>query len=122
MSAVNIKSKKAIKELTADDLQAIVQKAVHEAMRAEITSVRVDSRGYLIFPNEAEYAAYLETQKGKLPSEVKAVFIDAQGFRVRYSDFEPTPKKAKELEEARKGPTIPHEVVRERLRALGLKV
>jgi hypothetical protein len=33
-----------------------------------------------------------------LPSEVKAIFIDPQGFRVRYSDFEPTPKKAREIE------------------------
>ncbi|MEW5717813.1 MAG: hypothetical protein AB1817_04230 [Chloroflexota bacterium] len=84
-------------------------------------SVHLESRGYLIFPNEAEYAAYLKTQPDKLPSEVKALFIDPQGFRVRYSDYEPTPKKARELRERKKEPTVPASVVWEELRKLGVE-
>jgi hypothetical protein len=95
---------------------------MREVLREEITSVRLDPRGYLIFPNEAEYAAYLETQTGKLPSEVKAYFIDPQGYRVHYSDYEPTPRKARELAERKKEPTVSHEVVRKRLRELGVRV
>lgn len=122
MSAMNLGDKQLAKELTADDLKEIVRSAVREVLREEITSVRLDSRGYLIFPNEAEYAAYLETQKDKLPSEVKALFIDEQGFRVRYSDYEPTPKKARELDAARGEQTVPDTVVRDDLQKFGLKV
>lgn len=121
MSAMNLRDKELAKELTADDLKEIVRSAVREVLREEITSVRLDSRGYLIFPNEAEYAAYLETQKDKLPSEVKALFIDEQGFRVRYSDYEPTPKKARELDAARREQTVPDTVVRDDLQKFGLK-
>src|SRR5574341_1664119 len=115
MSAMNLGDKQLAKELTAGDLKEIVRSAVREVLREEITSVRLDSRGYLIFPNEAEYAAYLETQKDKLPSEAKALFIDEQGFRVRYSDYEPTPKKARELDAARRERTVPDTVVRDDL-------
>ena len=62
----------------------------------------IDDEGYLIFSNEMAYAKYLDKQKGKLPSEVRAYFIDEHGLKVVYSDYEPTPEKAKELAETRK--------------------
>ena len=95
---------------------------MRETLREEFAPVSVDPRGYLVFPNEEQYAAYLGAFPDKLPSEVKAYFIDPQGFRVHYSDYEPTPKKARELDAARNEPTVPHEVVREQLRKLGVKV
>lgn len=122
MGAMSLKTKRSVIQLTANDLKEVVQAAVHEALREEIASVHVDSRGYIIFPNEEEYAAYLKTQPDKLPSEIKALFIDSQGFRVHYSDYEPTPKKARELRRRKTEGTVPHEIVRERLRALGVKV
>jgi len=122
MSAMSVKTKRPLNQLTTNDLKEVVQAAVHEALRAEIASVHVDSRGYIIFPNEEEYAAYLKTQPDKLPSEIKASFIDPQGLRVHYSDYEPTPKKARELDAARRGPTVPDAIVRAELRKLGVKV
>lgn len=62
----------------------------------------IDDEGYLVFSGERAYAEYLGKQKGKLPSEVQAYFIDENGLKVVYSDYEPTPEKARELAEARK--------------------
>lgn len=121
MSAVNLKAKRPIEQLTAEDLREIVRTAVQDALHDQVTSVRVDPRGILIFPNESQYAAYLKTQPGKLPSEFNACFIDSQGFRVRYSDYEPTPKKTRELKKRGKEPTVPAEVVWEELRKLGVE-
>jgi len=42
-------------------------------------------KGYLVFLSEEAYADYLEKQGGKLPSEIKAYFIDEQGYKVFYS-------------------------------------
>ena len=120
--SLNVKTKRTVSALTPRDLEQIVQRAVRQALHDEIKSVRVDPRGYLIFPNEQEYAAYLKTQPDKLPSEVKAYFIDPQGFRVHYSDYELTPKKARELANRKDEPAVPHDVVRERLRKLGVRV
>ena len=105
-----------------NQLRQVIKSIVHQALREEIQSVCLDSQGTLIFPNEKEYTAYLDKQKGKLPSEVNAVFIDEHGFRFRYSDFEPTPKKARELREARNELTVPDHVVRDELRKLGVKI
>jgi hypothetical protein len=62
----------------------------------------IDDDGYLVFSSERAYAEYLNKQKGKLPSEVQAYFIDEHGLKVVYSDYEPTPEKARELAETRK--------------------
>jgi hypothetical protein len=59
----------------------------------------IDAEGYLVFCSERAYTEYLDKQKGKLPSEVRAYFMDEQGVRVVYSDYEPTPEKARELAE-----------------------
>jgi predicted flavoprotein YhiN len=118
--AVNLKAKRLAREWTRTEIESIVQNAMRQVLREEINSVRVDTRGYLIFPNETEYAAYLKTQLDKLPSEIKAVYIDPQGFRVRYSDYEPTPKKSRELRERKKEPTVPAQAVWEELRKLGV--
>lgn len=62
----------------------------------------IDDEGYLIFSSERAYTEYLDKQKGKLPSEVQACFLDEHGLKVVYSDYEPTPEKARELAETRK--------------------
>ena len=120
--SLNAKMQRTISAMTPHDLEQVIQRAVRQALRDEIKSVQVDPRGYLIFPNEEEYAAYLKMQPDKLPSEVKAYFIDPQGFRVHYSDYELTPKKARELANRKNEPTVSHKVVRERLRKLGVRV
>jgi len=59
---------------------------------------------------------------GKLPSEVRAYFIDEQGYKAFYSDWVPTPEYARELEEARKESTVDAEEVWEDLRKLGVDI
>ncbi|MBI5651776.1 MAG: hypothetical protein HZC40_15235 [Chloroflexi bacterium] len=118
--AVNLKAKQLAREWTRTEIESIVQNAMRQVLREEINSVRVDTRGYLIFPNETEYAAYLKTQPDKLPSEIKAVYIDPQGFRVRYSDYEPTPKKARALDAARKERTVSYKKIRATLKSRGV--
>ncbi|HID87626.1 MAG TPA: hypothetical protein EYP55_09670 [Anaerolineae bacterium] len=71
-----------------------------EVIRQE-RQYHIDDEGYLVFSSERAYAEYLDKQKGKLPSEVQAYFIDEQGLKVVYSDYEPTPEKARELAETR---------------------
>jgi len=61
----------------------------------------IDDEGYLVFSSERAYTEYLGKQKGKLPSEIQAYFIDEQGLKVVYSDYEPIPEKARELAETR---------------------
>ena len=41
--------------------------------------------------------------------------MDPHGFKVHYSDYEPTPEKARELEEIRREPTVDGETVFEEL-------
>ncbi len=121
MSALKTRSIGSLSRLGNNQLRQMVRSVVHQVLREEIQTVCLDSQGTLIFPNEAEYAVYLDRQKGKLPSEVNAIFIDEQGFRVRYSDYVPTPKKARELDKARREPTVPAEVVWKELEKLGVK-
>lgn len=121
MSAVNLKTKKSQVELTPQELMEMMRTTMRQVLREEIASVRVDPQGYLIFPNEKEYATYLKTQSDKLPSEIKAYFIDPQGFRVHYSDSELTSKKARELKERKKEPTLPADQVWNELRKFGVE-
>lgn len=121
MSAVSLKTKRPVNGYSPAELKRIMQDAMRQVLREEITSVRVDARGYLIFPNEAEYAAYLETQPDKLPSDVKASYIDPQGFRVHYSDYEPTLKKARELRKRKNERSVSGDIVWEELRKLGVE-
>lgn len=122
MGALTLKTKRPSVKDSREELKKMMRVIARQVLREELTSVQVDSRGYVVFPNEEEYVAYLKTQPDKLPSEIKAYFIDPQGFRVHFGDYEPTPKKARELRERKKTGTVSHEIVRERLRALGVKV
>ncbi len=83
-----------VSSLTASDLKELIKEAIREER-----GYYLDEEGYLIFANEVAYSAYLDKQEGKLPSEVKARFIDEQGYIAFYSDWEPTPEKARELAE-----------------------
>lgn len=49
-------------------------------------TVYVDRKGYIVFSAEEAYADFLTRQDGKLPSEVKACFINAQGLKATYDD------------------------------------
>lgn len=121
MSSVNLGMNRSVKQMTAAEIKELVANAVRETLREELTAVHVDSRGYLIFPNETSYVAFLKTQPDKLPSEIKAYFMDEQGLRVHYSDFELTPKKSRELRMARKQKATSDTELWKQLRELGVE-
>ena len=84
-------------QMSAGDLKELIRQVIREEQ-----SFHLDDEGYLAFHNEAAYAAYLDTQPDKYPSEIRAYYIDERGFKIHYSDYEPTPEKARELKEARR--------------------
>ena len=90
-----------IASLTLRDLKDWIQELARQTVREE-RSYYLDAEGYLVFTNEKDYATYLKRQPDKYPGEIKSYFIDKHGLKVCYSDYEPTPEKAKELKEARK--------------------
>ncbi len=90
----NLALDRPVSSLTASDLKELIREVLREEREYYL-----DEEGYLVFAHEAAYSAYLDRQEGKLPSEVKARFIDEQGYIAFYSDWEPTPEKAKELDE-----------------------
>jgi hypothetical protein len=104
--------------LTLRELRDIIR----EVVREEVSSRwRVDKDGNLIFLFEEDYAAYLAKQKSKLPSGVRAYFIDEQGFTVRYADEVPTAKTWRRIEDAKReiaeGKGLSLGEVRQRLRS-----
>lgn len=86
-------------EITVRHLRELIREIVREEWRRPLY---VDSEGYLVFPDEGAYVAYLDAHPDRYPSEVRAYYLDEHGFKIRYSDWEPTPEKARELEEARR--------------------
>ena len=86
-------------DMTVGELRALIREVLEEEWRRDYY---IDEEGSLVFFSEEVYADYLDKQKGKLPSEVNAYFFDEQGWRCFYSDWEPTPEKARELDEARR--------------------
>ncbi len=110
---------RVVGELTVDEMRALLREVLEEERRRDYY---IDDEGTLVFFSEEAYAEYVDKQKGKLPSEVNAYFFDKQGYKCFYSDWVPTPEKARELEEARNEPTVPAEVVWQELRDLGVDI
>jgi predicted HTH domain antitoxin len=90
---------RSVGDMTVGELRALLREILEEEWRRDYY---IDEEGSLVFFSEEAYASYLDKQEGKLPSEVNAYFFDEQGFRAIYCDYEPTPEKARELDEARK--------------------
>jgi len=108
-----------VSNLTIGDLKELIREVIREELE---NSFYIDAEGYLVFASEKAYADYLDKQMGKLPGEVRAYFIDEQGFKCRYSDFEPTTKKVEELSKIKTELTIEGEQVWKELRDLGVDV
>lgn len=94
----NLSPERLVSSLTVGELLELVR----ELLRKE-QEYYLDEEGYLVFNEEEAYAAYLEKQGGKFPSEVKAYFIDEQGYKCYYSDWELIPERAEELKEVERG-------------------
>ena len=102
-----------------EDVLTAIRRVLREEQRWD---AYLDDDGYWVFANENAYRRYLNRQKGKSPSEVKAYYLDAHGLKIRYSDWEPTPEKARELESARRETTVPAEMVWAELREMGVEI
>lgn len=80
MGAVNLKTKKPVSQLTASDLKETVRTAGREVMREEITSVHVDSRGYLIFPLKQNTQRTLKRQRASCRARSKRFSLTRRAF------------------------------------------
>jgi hypothetical protein len=110
---------RSVGDMTVGELRALLREILEEERRRDYY---IDEEGTLVFFSEEAYADYLDKQEGKLPSEVNAYFFDEQGFKAVYCDYEPTPEKARELDEVKNEPTVPAEVVWQELRGLGVDI
>jgi hypothetical protein len=90
---------RSVGEMTVGELRALIRAVLEEERSRDCY---IDEEGSLVCFNEEAYASYLDKQEGKLPGEVNAYFFDEQGWRCFYSDWEPTPEKARELDEAKR--------------------
>jgi hypothetical protein len=90
---------RSLGDMTVGELRTLIREVLEEERHRDYC---IDEEGRLVFFSEEAYADYFDKQKGKLPSEVNAYFFDEQGFKAVYCDYEPTPEKARELDEARK--------------------
>lgn len=110
-----------ISELTIEDLRVFMESLMRDVLRDYEIRRRdyfIDDEGYLCFDDEQAYAQYLEKQ-GKLPSEVKACFIE-EGGKIVYSDEELLPETSARLDEIRRQiesgvPMTEHDALRQRL-------
>jgi len=108
---------RSVGELTLRELRDFIRQVIREE---GFSRWRTDQDGNRLFLFEEDYAAYLATQKDKLPSEVAAYFIDEQGFTVRYADEAPTAKTRQRMARAKReiaaGKGLTLEEARQRLR------
>lgn len=117
----NYRPERPLTSLTLGDLTALLKALIREAVRAELPFY-LDADGYLVFRNEQDYAAYLEKQSGRLPSQIKAYYIDDAGWKVYYSDEEFSPEYKKRVDTLCESPTVPADEVWAELHQLGVKV
>ena len=88
----------SISNMTLGELKEFIKNIIREERWGKCY---LDDDDWLTFCDEENYARYLATQKEKLPSEIKACFLDEQGFRVYHSDYMPTDKKRQQLKQAK---------------------
>jgi hypothetical protein len=88
---------KTVAEMSVEELKELIRQVV-----AEQREYFLDEEGWLVFTSEEAYARYLERHPDKMPSELKACFIDENGVKAYYSDYELTEEGLRRLEEARK--------------------
>jgi hypothetical protein len=88
---------KTVAEMSVEELKELIRQVI-----AEQREYFLDEDGWLVFTSEEAYARYLARHPDKMPSELKACFIDENGVKAYYSDYELTEEGLKRLEEARK--------------------
>jgi hypothetical protein len=92
-----------LKNLIRETFEELIREIVRQEQRP---SYYIDESGHKVFFNEYAYSRFVESHPDKLPSELNASFIDAQGFRCHYSDYELKPAVASRLHRSRCGKEI----------------
>jgi hypothetical protein len=110
---------KDLKNLIREVFEDIIREIVRQEQRP---SYYLGESGHKVFFNEYAYSRFVESQPGKLPSELKASFIDAQGFRCHYSDYELKPSVASRRRRFRRGKSLPSAEIKKRLRKIEVPV
>jgi hypothetical protein len=118
---------KPISRLNAKDFKNLIRETfedlLHEIVRQEQRpSYYLDESGHKVFFNEYAYSRFVESQPSKLPSELNASFIDAQGFRCHYSDYELKPSVVSQLRRSPRGKTMTSTELKKRLKKLGVPI
>lgn len=122
--ATTLVAQKSLSELQVQDLQRIIRDTFSELIREIVRqeqrpSYYLDDSGHKIFFNEYSYSRFVESHPGKLPSELCASFIDAQGYRCHYSDYEMKPAARRRRSP---GKTISSEEMKRHLRKNGVAI
>jgi hypothetical protein len=88
---------KTVAEMSVEELKELIRQVI-----AEQREYFLDEDGWLVFTSEEAYARYLSQHPDKMPSELKACFIDENGVKAYYSDYELTEEGLRRVEEGRK--------------------
>ncbi|MFA0760568.1 MAG: hypothetical protein HZLCBSQH_000669 [Candidatus Fervidibacterota bacterium] len=88
---------KTVAEMSVEELKELIRQVI-----AEQREYFLDEEGWLVFTSEEAYTRYLERHPDKMPSELKACFIDENGVKAYYSDYELTEEGLRRVEEGRK--------------------
>lgn len=118
---------KPISQLKVGDLKNLIRETFEELVREIVRqeqrpSFYLDESGHKVFFNEYAYSRFVESHPNKLPSELNASFIDAQGFRCHYSDYELKPSVASQLRRSPRGKAITSTDLKKRLRKMGVAI
>ncbi|MDZ7361274.1 MAG: hypothetical protein ONB46_11185 [candidate division KSB1 bacterium] len=111
---------KPVSQLNTKDLKNLIRETFEDLMREIVRqeqrpSYYLDESGHKVFFNEYAHR-FVESHLDKLPGELNASFIDAQGFRCHYSDYELKPSVASRRRRFRRGKSIPSAEIINRLR------
>jgi len=116
VSRLNVKD---LKNLIRETFEEILREIVKQEQRP---SYYLDESGHKVFFNEYAYSRFVESHPDKLPSELNASFIDAQGFRCHYSDYELKPSVASRLRRASPAKTTSSDELKKRLKKMRVPI
>ncbi|MCI0695639.1 hypothetical protein L0337_27010 [candidate division KSB1 bacterium] len=118
---------KPVARLNAKDFKNLIRETFEELLREIVRqeqrpSYYLDESGHKVFFNEYAYSRFVESHPSKLPSELNASFIDAQGFRCHYSDYELKPSVVSQLRRSPRNKAMPSTELKKRLKKLGVPI
>jgi hypothetical protein len=120
-------SNKPVSRLNTKDFKNLIRETFEDLLRDIVRqeqrpSYYLDESGHKVFFNEYAYSRFVESQSSKLPSELNASFVDAQGFRCHYSDYELKPSVASRLRRSSRVKPMTSTKLKKRLKKMGVPV